>query len=299
MQDLVMAALGGDNTRVGELLAAGADPDIADGNGWTALVGAARCGHDAIVDLLLQAGADVDRADVKDETPLMRAASGGHAAIAGWLLAAGASINRADTRGRTALMRAVDNRRAEMVVLLLAAGADVDRADRRGRTPLMSAALNGDRTAVDLLLDAGAGVHQVDASGWTALICSAAGDVVVVKRLLNANPDSSHVAGDGTTALKRATAHHHADVVELIEADIRLRGELACPKPRTASSAMPRDRADEPQRLLSVLRRSAMSGEVDRRTYLRLAAAIGIGAATALAPADAATPRLHHHQECE
>ena len=62
MEDLVMAALGGNDARVRALLAAGIDPNVADGNGWTALGGAAGRGHDAIVDRLLQAGADVDRA---------------------------------------------------------------------------------------------------------------------------------------------------------------------------------------------------------------------------------------------
>lgn len=90
----------------------------------------------------------------------------------------------------------------------------------------MSAALGGDGRIVDMLLNAGANVHKVDANGWTALICSAAGDVSVVKRLTDANPDSSHAATDGTTALKRASASNHIHVVELLEADIRLRAEL-------------------------------------------------------------------------
>jgi choline dehydrogenase len=49
------------------------------------------------------------------------------------------------------------------------------------------------------------------------------------------------------------------------------------------------ERDDDQQRLLSVLRRRAASGEVDRRAFLRLAAAGGIGAGTALATADEVT----------
>ena len=79
---------------------------------------------------------------------------------------------------------------------------------------------------MDLLLDAAADVHEVDANGWTALICSAAGDVAIVKRLIDANPDCRHAARDGTTALKRASASDHAPVVELLEGDIRLHAEL-------------------------------------------------------------------------
>jgi ankyrin repeat protein len=44
--------------------------------------------------------------------------------------------------------------------------------------------------------------------------------------LFDANPDSSHTAKDGTTALKRASGSGHINLVELLEADIRLRAEL-------------------------------------------------------------------------
>ena len=37
LEDLVMAALGGDDATVDRLLKAGADVDHADANGWTAL----------------------------------------------------------------------------------------------------------------------------------------------------------------------------------------------------------------------------------------------------------------------
>ena len=41
MEDLIMAALSGNAARVDQLLAAGANADHADGNGWTALASAA------------------------------------------------------------------------------------------------------------------------------------------------------------------------------------------------------------------------------------------------------------------
>ena len=41
MEDLIMAALSGDDARIGQLIAAGADVNHADGNGWTALASAA------------------------------------------------------------------------------------------------------------------------------------------------------------------------------------------------------------------------------------------------------------------
>jgi ankyrin repeat protein len=60
MEDLIMAALGGEDDRVGQLIAAGADVNHADGNGWTALIAAAMRGSAGVVERLLAAGADVN-----------------------------------------------------------------------------------------------------------------------------------------------------------------------------------------------------------------------------------------------
>ena len=78
MEDLIMAALGGEDDRVGQLIAAGANVNHADGNGWTALVAAAMRGNEATVERLLAAGANVECADIKGMTALMPAAAGGH-----------------------------------------------------------------------------------------------------------------------------------------------------------------------------------------------------------------------------
>ncbi len=146
----------------------------------------------------------------------MRAAEGGHVAIADRLLAAKAKVDHVDGKGKTALMRAAENRRVAMVDHLVKYGANVNHADKRGKTALMRAALGGDGTTVDHLLKAGADVNQADASGWTALICAAAGEVAIVRRLVDAGANTRHAAKDGTTARKRATAAGHTNVVELL-----------------------------------------------------------------------------------
>src|SRR5262249_27905197 len=173
MEDLIMAALSGNESGVLALLAAGADANRPGDNGWTVLGSAAARGHERIVERALTAGARVDHPDVRGMTALMRAAAGGHVAIAKRLLLAKASTDRTDIRGRTALMRAADNRRAEMVELLLTAGANVNATDRRGRTALMTAALGGDTKIVELLLKAGANVHKADATSSSEFACSA------------------------------------------------------------------------------------------------------------------------------
>jgi ankyrin repeat protein len=64
------------------LLAAGADPNRHDQNGWLPLSRAALSGSLALVDLLINAGADVNLRDIDGTTPLRSATRAGHSHIA-------------------------------------------------------------------------------------------------------------------------------------------------------------------------------------------------------------------------
>lgn len=99
---------GGSVSRVRALIDAGADVNVRNHKGQSALHCAAKAGFADIVALLLDHGADVDAQDRQGETPL-------------------ASALRSTVKDK-ARLRGV-------VRLLVDAGANVDRADRRGRTP--------------------------------------------------------------------------------------------------------------------------------------------------------------------
>ena len=134
---LYTAAVQGEAWPVGELLAAGASPDVESGgdSDGTPLCGAASWGHTAVLRALLTAGADPDRAESDGFTPLAWAVAGGSLESVSMLLHAGADPNRADNHGRTPLHRAADHGRLELVRLLLEHGADPAIADDDGRTP--------------------------------------------------------------------------------------------------------------------------------------------------------------------
>jgi len=117
------------------LLESGVNPNIQDGEGWTALM----------------------RISGQEET----------AEIFKLLLKVGANPNLQNDWGETALMRAVEFKEVESITLLLEAGADPDLQDENGETALMRAVRWSISTK--LLLEAGANPHLKDNEGRTAL----------------------------------------------------------------------------------------------------------------------------------
>jgi len=102
---LVLAARGGDATRVRELLAEGIPPDAEESmHGHRALHQAAKSGQVEVVEMLLAAGAEPNGLDGSGMSPLMRASYAAVLPVGKHLLAAGADVNaRSDPHGETAL----------------------------------------------------------------------------------------------------------------------------------------------------------------------------------------------------
>ena len=99
---------GGNVARVGDLIDQGADVNVRNHKGQTALHCAAKAGFVDIAQLLLEHGAEVDARDHNAETPL-------------------ATALRSTVKDKTKLLA--------VVRVLVAAGANGELEDRRGRTP--------------------------------------------------------------------------------------------------------------------------------------------------------------------
>jgi ankyrin repeat protein len=158
--ELVDAARRGDLAAVRALLRNGTDPNVAQGDGLTALHAAAQGGNLDIVRVLIEAKANVEaRSRLGGYTPLHLAAQGGHLTVVRALLDGGATTGVATTTtGVTPLHLAAQAVNAEAVLrLLVERGAPIEATERQAdQTPLMFAAAAGRVSNVQELLRLGA-----------------------------------------------------------------------------------------------------------------------------------------------
>jgi hypothetical protein len=124
----------------------------------------------AVVKFLVFKGADVDMQNTVGRTALFAASISGNVEPAKYLVSMGANVNAKDCEGRTPLHYAAHNTEAECVKFLVSQGADVNVKDNDGNTPLHEAAFS------DLYVDAarflvfqGADVDATNNDGKTPL----------------------------------------------------------------------------------------------------------------------------------
>ncbi len=110
-----------------ELLKHGANPNAKSSLGATPLAEAAKLANAELVQLLIKARADVNEANEDGQTPLMLAARTGSVPVADLLVRAGANVNAKESwREQTALMWAAGSGQADMTAYLIKHGADVE-----------------------------------------------------------------------------------------------------------------------------------------------------------------------------
>jgi ankyrin repeat protein len=152
------AAMRGDSGAVRALIQSGADVNLAEGDGMTALHWAAERGDAELAALLLKSGASVTaETRIGRHTPLHVAARHGNSAIVRALVNAHAAVNALTTTGAAPLHFAAASGDSESIAALLDHGAVIDiREPQWSQTPLMFAAAGGRTAAVKLLLARGA-----------------------------------------------------------------------------------------------------------------------------------------------
>eukprot|EP00929_Paragymnodinium_shiwhaense_P090873 TRINITY_DN50965_c0_g1_i1.p1 TRINITY_DN50965_c0_g1~~TRINITY_DN50965_c0_g1_i1.p1 ORF type:complete len:1142 (-),score=56.73 TRINITY_DN50965_c0_g1_i1:196-3564(-) len=209
MTALQLAAFTG--SPVDSLLAAGADSDIMDDDGLTALHMAAWSGHARLVKNLLQSGA---RADVQDkkygQTPLGVAARCGHLPAVQCFLAEGAGVDAASTDGTSALMHAARRGHEAVLEVLLSKSADVEQTTCNGTTALTEAVAGGHINIVTRLLEVRASVG----GGGALHVACRDGKNALVQRLLAARADPNEYHRNLAFPLLVSSIGGHAPAVE-------------------------------------------------------------------------------------
>jgi ankyrin repeat protein len=217
------------------LIEVGADPNIRDPDGLTALNVAVMNAHFDLAVALLEAGADPDAADRTGMTALYGAVE---------------TANVGNMIGRPAVPRTDEHDAMAFARAALEHGADPDarltepilaqhhgfpdRSLGAGTTPLMRAARGHDLEFIELLLTAGASAaaQQADGSGVLHVMAAArpprsdadlATQATVLDALLAAGADLAAVAMDGQTPMHRAARGGNASLINaLLERGARL-----------------------------------------------------------------------------
>ena len=281
---LMIAALYGDASLMTALLAAGADPNVVNDAGATALHWSA--GDIEKVRVLLAHGADVDARSNDGRTPLLAAAAvRGNSAVVALLLDKGANpsaFSAAAFGPVTAVTEAAKQGDEAMVRLLLARGTDVAKTGGPALAfairsqcdgcieailaklppPLLSSAMTlaapplGRALATPALLERGADPRAKNPAGFPILLLAAGSSampVEAVKALLARGADVNATGPNGETALDMARRHGDTPLSALL---VGAGARAAAPVPSPASFAPASSALAAIQRSLPVLQRA-------------------------------------------
>jgi len=218
-----------------------ADPNIAGEYDKTPLMVAAglSCGYN-IVELLIAAGADVNLKDTYGRTALfaVAASNAGSAEVTRALIQAGANVDAiVNVLGEiSVLQQAAISGHHEMIKLLIEAGVDLNWSDaddfeegyKSGQTPLYKAISFDQEEIAHILMDAGADLKCVTPKGETLLhLAVRHGHADIAERLLQAGLDIDARDIEGATPLKVASIYAGKEILSLLikhGADLNIAG---------------------------------------------------------------------------
>lgn len=246
---LMVAAIENDAEMVAGLLRDGADPELGDNKGYTALHHAVENGcYDSFICLLKFPGGGLKTTqDSQKRTALhtvierisqysssmlgaddMRQRLDMHIKICEDLIKHwdGKRLEIQDENGRNALHLMVAHNLVDMTAKLLqrtrceSTRHNMDTGDVEGQTPLLLAAAKGHTDLVNLMLSEGFKPDTKDKNGQTPLLLTAErGDNESVEALLDKGADPNLQNKHGRTALSQAAQNGHKDVVNSLLPD--------------------------------------------------------------------------------
>jgi ankyrin repeat protein len=142
------------------LVAAGADPNLADSVGLRAIHWAVKCGHHECLRKVIDEKADIEARDAAGRTPLSKAVTMGDMKAMHILLESGADRDSQDCDGRTAVyvaarrLAAGDPTPKHTFAEMIHCGVNLDKMDRNGRTVTNFCTLTNKPDILKILVDA-------------------------------------------------------------------------------------------------------------------------------------------------
>lgn len=203
------------------LVAAGADVDRVDGNGYAPLHYAAKLGQSKLISFLVKSHAFISSTTSRLKSqPLHLAAQEGNSDCIVELVKGGAEVNCQDVDRWTPAHCASCNGHADCVQILVALQADVHcRTAKRQLCPIHLAAEEGHLSCLKYLLSVGADPRCTDTSGSTPLHkASREGKIECVQCLLLVAADSISLKTmkRGRQPLHLAAAYGHLTTIKLL-----------------------------------------------------------------------------------
>ena len=216
-----------EDTEIAWILNVGADLEVEDEGGCTALRQFVRLGDLETVKSLLEQGADVD--DVLEEggagyTVLFEAGGAlselpANLEMMDLLISHGANIEAEDTRGGTVLVVLAWWGQTAAMSKLLDHGADINASNELSFTALHEASYEQhirEETAL-MLIERGADLTLRTIEDYTPLCLAAqAGSETIVKSMLEAGADVNLTGSPGWAPLHEACQHNHAAIVKVL-----------------------------------------------------------------------------------
>ncbi len=187
------------------------------------IVEAATQGNLELVKGLLEQGADINMTNSVGRTALTAAVMGNYLEIARVLIDAGANPDLQDSQRNNALLVTGETGNVEMLREVLRANPDFTLTNRYGGSALIPAADRGHLEYVREILKTEININHINNLGWTALLEAVIlGDggerhTEIVRLLLDAGADKTIADKNGVTPLMHAQQRGFVEMIELLE----------------------------------------------------------------------------------
>ncbi|XP_028809298.1 uncharacterized protein LOC114763708 [Denticeps clupeoides] len=198
------------------LLMKGADPNISNNVGETALYKACEKSAEEVVEVLLSCGANVSRSSIQGVTPLHEAVKNHNVAISKLLIQAGAKIFAETIYGIEPIFMAAQSGGTEVLKILIKVGANINSQANDGATALYEASKNGHEEVVALLLSNKADVNRTNKAGLTALHIAAKNGHVRIVSMLIPRTSRTVIRRSGISPLHLAAERNRDEVLEVL-----------------------------------------------------------------------------------